>query len=543
MVFPIARTLPGLLGEMRRRYGSRDFITDHRRRVSYAEFESEVRAVAKGLYALGVRKGDKVAILMGNQAEWLVVDFAVTLLGAVLVAVNTWWKQSELQHALASTDTSVLVMVESYLGNDYTQAIDAIGDRSTTLPRLKHIVGWGETLPQGALRWPELIRMGGDAADVDLDQAQALVAPDDTAYLLFTSGSTARSKAVRLTHRGNIENGHAIGERMHLTEHDRMLIPTSMFWSFSCVNALFAVMTHGGSLVLLFKYDTAEMLRLIEAQRCTGAYTLPNIVLALHAHPDRALRDLSTWRTGICRCNMIERMADMGVREMITGYGLTECYGHSVQTDAWDPIETKIRNVGRPLPGVELKIVDPATRCVLTPGAPGEICLRGHVTPGYYNDPERTREALDEEGWFHTGDVGVIDEDGSLLFKGRFKELIRTGGINVSPADVEDVLLAHPDVQQAVVVGVPDATREEIVAAMVVPRPGAALDPEELIAHCRRTAASFKVPRFIQVIEAHEIPLTDTGKIHKSRATELLARRYAVRSEEAPMGTSMQEKQ
>lgn len=529
MDLPAARTFPDLMNEMARRYGTRNFVTDQHRTVSYAEFRAEVHAVAKGLYALGVRRGDQVALLMGNQIEWLVVDFAVTLLGSVLVALNTWWRQSELQHALASTETSVLVMVDSYLGNDYVDTLAALGDRSQALPRLRHIVGRGDRLVTGALSWQKLIQRGREVTDAQIEAAQGAVEPDDTAYLLFTSGSTARSKAVRLTHRGNIENGHGIGERMHLSENDRMLIPTSLFWSFSCVNALFAVMTHGGSVVVLFRYDTAEMLRLIEAERCTAAYTLPNIVLALHAHPDRQQRDLSTWRTGICRCNMLERMVDMGVPEMITGYGLTECYGHSVQTDAHDPPEERMRHAGRPLPGVELKIIDPATLAVLAPGTAGEICLRGHVTPGYYNDSQRTFEAIDQEGWFHTGDMGVIGVDGNLSFKGRFKELIKTGGINVSPADVEDVLLAHPDVQQAVVVGVPDEMRDEIVAALVVPRPGAAVDTDALLAHCRRAAASFKVPRFIQLVEPHQIPLTDTGKVHRGRAGELLLAQYKAR--------------
>lgn len=530
MDIPSARTLPGLMDEMTRRYGGRNFVTDHRRRLSYSEFRQEVHAVAKGLYALGVRRDDKVAILMGNDAEWLVVDFAVTLLGGVLVAVNTWWKKNELIHALASTDSSVLVMVEKYINNDYVALLDDLGARSMNLPRLEHVVTADASPPIGASSLRALMALGQDVPDSDIEALSQQVEPNDTAYLLFTSGSTARSKAVRLTHRGNIENPYAIGERMHLTEQDRMLVPTSMFWSFSCVNALFAVMTHGGSLVLLFSYDAGEMLRLIEVEQCTGAYTLPNIALSLYSHPDRHRRDLSTWRTGICRCNMVKRMAEMGVHEMITGYGLTECYGQSVQTDAKDPIEKKIRNVGHPLSNVEIRIIDPLNQTLIAPGQAGEICLRGYVTPGYYNDLERTSEAIDADGWFHTGDVGVIEEDGSLSYKGRFKELIKTGGINVSPADVEEILLTYPDVEQAVVVGVDNNLGDEIVAAMVVQRSGTTLDPDALIAHCRLTAAAFKAPRFVQLMEADDLPLTDTGKIHRTRAKEMLTQRYKEQS-------------
>ncbi len=526
MNLPLATTLPELMDVMAHRHGGRDFITDHRRRLTYAEFRSEVRDVAKGLYALGVRRGDKVALLMGNEAEWLVVDFAVTMLGGVLVAVNTWWKQSELQHALFSTDACMLIMVDRYLGNDYLATLGELGDLSQALPQLRQVVVLGPELPDGAMHYKDLAARGRSVQDADIDAAQAAVQADDAAYLLFTSGSTARSKAVQLTHRGNTVNSFYIGENMHLTEQDRLLLPTSLFWSLTCLNGLFAIMTHGASLVLLYKYDTAEMLRLMDEERCTGAYTLPNIVLALYAHPDRARRDLTRWRTGICRSNMIERVAEMGAHEMVTGYGLTECYGHSVQTNAHDPIETKIRSVGRPLPGVELRVINPDTGVEVPRGETGEILLRGHVTPGYYKDPERTAEAIDADGWFHTGDIGVLDADGALSFKGRFKEMTKTGGINVTPADVEDVLHAHPAVQQAVVVGVGDAERDEIVAALVVPRPGVQLDVDDLVAHCRRTAAAFKVPRFIQIVDADEIPLTDTGKVHKGRVEVLLTQRY-----------------
>ncbi|MGE0801738.1 MAG: class I adenylate-forming enzyme family protein [Lautropia sp.] len=528
MDLPRAHTCPDLMDEMAARFGGRDFVVDHRRRLDYAAFRAEVRALAKGLYALGVRRGDKVALLMGNQAEWLVVDFAVMLLGGVLVALNTWWRREELHHALAGTDTSVLVMVDRYLGNDYVAMLGELQPQ-TTLPQLRTIIGSGESRTPGAIAYEDVIRRGGEVADATLDAMQHAIAPDDTAMLLFTSGSTARSKAVRLTHRDSIVNMHAIGERMHLTEHDRMLVPTSLFWSLSCLNALFAVMTHGGTLVLLYRYEAGEMLRLIEAEGCTGAYTLPQIVLQLHAHPDRRQRDLSRWRTGICRSNMIERMAEIGATEMITGYGLTECYGQSVQTDGHDPIATRARNVGRPLPGVELAIVDPETRERLPDGAVGEIRLRGRVTPGYYRDPERTRACIDDAGWFYTGDIGVIEADGSLTFKGRFKDVIKTGGINVTPADVEDVLLAHPAVEQAVVVGVPDHEREEIVSAMVVPRTDRSVAVDELLEHCRQAAAAYKVPRFLQIVTADEIPLTDTGKVHKANARALMTERYRMR--------------
>jgi len=522
MKMPAARTHSGLLDEMAECHPARNFVTDQTRRLTFSEFRDETRQLAKGFHALGVRKGDKVAILMANQVEWLLADFAVTMLGAVLVALNTWWRRSELLHALSSTDASVLVMTDRYLRNDYAGAMREMGDLAQALPQLRRIVNLGDDLLPGAIPFAELYECGSAVPDQVLDEAARAVLPEDTAYLLFTSGSTARAKAVELVHRGNIENPHGIGERMHLTEQDRVLLPTSLFWSYSCINGLFAAMTHGSSIVLQFKFDAAELLQLVEAEGCTAVYTQPNMVLALHGHPDRHIRDLGTWRTGICRPNVIHLIEEMGAHEMITSYGLTECYGNSVNSDAFDPIGARMCNSGRPLPNTELDIVDPRTREAVARGEVGEIRLRGYVTPGYYRNPERTAEAIDAEGWFYTGDLGTIEQDGTVTFKGRIKEMIKTGGINVTPADVEELLQTYPGVQQAIVVGVPDPVRDEIVAALVVTKPGFTIEIDDLVHHCRNSAAAFKVPRLIDLITLAEVPLTDTGKVHRGRVQERL---------------------
>jgi len=522
MKIPVARTFAGLMDEMSNRFGERNFATDFHRKLSYLEFRNEVRTLAKALYKLGVRKDTKVAILMGNQIEWLVIDFAVTLLGGNLVCLNTWWKRIELEHALNLTDSSILFMVDNYAGNNYTQTFREMGDLSEALPKLKNIYCLGSDLLKEAKKYQELLELSNQVNDTAIDLEQSKVKPDDTAYLLFTSGSTARSKAVELTHRGCIENTHGIGERMYLTEQDRMLMPTSMFWSLTCINGLFAVMTHGGSLVLLFKYDIDELFEKMETEKCTGIYTLPHIAISMHGHPDRHTRDLSAWRTGTVRSGVVHLMHEMGAREMISGYGLTEAYGHSCDTDGRAPLEVKMRNSGKPLTGVEVKIIDLNSQKILPPGTAGEILLRGYVTPRYYKNPELTQKTIDQEGWFHTGDIGVLEEDGSLTFRGRYKELIKTGGINVAPVDVEEVLLSHPHVQQAIVVGLPDKDREEIIAALVVLKSGKALDSKELLAFCKINAAAFKIPRFIAFATDNEVPLTDTGKVHRIKTQLLL---------------------
>jgi fatty-acyl-CoA synthase len=517
-----ARTTAGVLDEVAASFPDRLFVRDRWRSLSYKEFQAEAIRIARGLRSLGVRPGSNVGLLMGNQVEWMLVHFATGMLGATTVALNTWWRSSELKHAIGLTRMSHLVTADKYLSNNYIDILKSMGDLANCLPTLSRIVCLGEgeegmTTPFSALY------NGQDEQPVSASHLSG----DANAYLLFTSGSTGGPKAVQLTHRGCIENCFEIGERMHLSEHDRILIPTSMFWSFSCVNALYAALTHGSSIVLQFSFDAGETLRLIDQESCTAVYTQPNMLLAIHDHPSRPHTNLRTWRTGIARPSLIKLVESMGVPSMITSYGLTECYGNSCNTDADAPLSIRSRNSGTPLSGVELQIVSPETRQPLPHGETGEIRLRGNVTPGYYDDPERTRAVI-EDGWFHTGDLGQVEADGSVTFHGRIGEMIKTGGINVTPAEVEEILTTHHDVKQAVVVGIPDKVRDEIVAAMVVTRPGSPLvSEEELTMHCRQHAATFKTPRFLKIVSEEEIPLTDTGKVNRGRAKEMLTLWYA----------------
>ncbi|MBN8906277.1 MAG: AMP-binding protein, partial [Rhodospirillales bacterium] len=423
------------------------------------------------------------------------------------------------QHALHLTGASVLVMADRYLKHDYIAELAGMSE----LPEFRHIVCLGDKRPPGALTYADLRAIGYDVSDAVLDAARAAVRPDDVAYLLFTSGSTARSKAVPLLHGGLIGNMHGIGERLHLTEQDRLLMVVSLFWSFGCANALFAMMTHGGGVVLQDSFDTGRSLELIEQERCTVLYAMPNMALAMQSHPDRARRDLSSLRTGITLPQSVKLMASLGVPEITSCYGLTEGYGNSMVTDCKAPLERRAEISGTALPGTEVEIVDPTTRAPLPAGEAGEIRIRGFVTPGYYRDEATTRAATDDAGWFYTGDLAWLDAEGGLHFVSRIKELVKTGGINVAPAEVEEILEAHPAVRQAVVVGLPDPEREEILAALVVLHDGAHATPEELTRHCRALGAAFKVPRRIVLAGASEVPLTDTGKISKRGVQEFLS--------------------
>ncbi|MDQ5849524.1 MAG: AMP-binding protein, partial [Pseudomonadota bacterium] len=360
----------------------------------------------------------------------------------------------------------------------------------------------------------------GNAVDESvIDAAQRSVRPQDMAYLLYTSGSTSLPKGVEIQHYALIENMWHIGERQKVTEHDRLWLAVSLFWGLGCENALFNLLTHGGCVVLQEHFDAGEALELIERERCTVFYGTPNMAQALCEHPDRATRDLSSLRGGatIGTPEQIMRVVELGAREVCNIYGLTETYGNCNVADARDPLEKRIANVGRPLAGVEQRIVDPHTGKLLPPGEVGEVRVKGYVTTGYYKDPERTREAFDEHGFFRTGDLGMLDAEGYLHFRGRIKEMVKTGGINVAPIEVEEVLLAHPAVQAAFVTGVPDAVHDELLAAVIVLKRGAALTERDVTDHCRKSLAAYKVPRLIRFAAEGELPLTTTGKVQKNR--------------------------
>jgi len=524
---PASHTLPDLLDELAARQPGHEFVVDATgaRRLSYAETRARARDLARGLLRAGVKRGDMVALLMNNRPEWLLADFAVTMLGATLVPISTWSRPRELEYVLNHCAASILLTIPRFGGQDYLGALAELGGPGgARLPHLRRIVVAGNE-SSGLPSLDSLRALGHDVSDDELEAARRVVSPGDVAYVLYTSGTTSTPKGVQLCHGGLIENMWNIGERQHLTPADRMWMGISLFWSFGCANALLAVMTHGGTIVLQEHLDPAAALALIERERCTVYYGTPNIAQALIEHPDRARRDLSSLRTGaaIGAPAAMQMVMDLGVREICNVYGLTECYGNCAVTDAHDPAEIRRTTVGRPLPGMEVRVVDRETRRPLPPGEVGEILVRGHLTPGYYRDPERNAASFDAEGFLLTGDLGCVGDDGRLRFRGRIKEMVKTGGINVAPLEVEEVLLGHPAVEQAYVVGVPDPRREEILVAVVVPKPGHRAEPDVLRALCKDALAAYKVPHEIHVMTRDELPVTGTGKVQKFRLTEMLA--------------------
>jgi fatty-acyl-CoA synthase len=519
MEMPVSRTLPGLLDEMAARHPERAALVGGAQRYSYRTLRDEVRVMAKGLHALGIRKGDKVGILMGNRPEWIIVDFAITLLGGVMVGINTWATASELEYLLDHSDTKLLVTVDRFLKYDYLGALDEIAPR---LARLERIVCLGEAARPGMLSYAALRAAGAGVLDATIEAAQRAVDPRDVAYILYTSGSTSRPKGVQLQHHALIENMWGIGERMHLSAHDRLWLAVSMFWGFACENALFAIMTHGGAVVLQEHFEAGAALELIARERCTVFYGTPNMVLALCEHPDRARHDLSCLRRGgtLGSPDQMRRAIEL-MPEICQVYGLTETYGNCSVTDAGDPPARRAHTMGRALPNVEIRIVDPETGATLPSGQVGEIRARGYVTCGYYKDPERTAASFDRDGFFMTGDLGLLDADGAVRFSGRIKEMVKTGGINVAPIEVEEVLMAHPAVRLAFVVGVPDPVRDEVLGAAIVLHAPDSVTEAALIEHCRSVLAAYKLPRRFRFVAESDLPLTVTGKIQKSRIAAL----------------------
>jgi fatty-acyl-CoA synthase len=511
---PRSDTLPELIQELADRYGDAPALVDGERRYSYRELNAAVRDFAAGLQELGVCAGDRAALLMGNRAEWVISALGIAAAGAIMVGVNTWWTAREIAYALEHSGACTLVSATSYLRQDFARIIEELRGAGR-LPQVERVIGLGDAMPTSWMAWADVRATGGQAQASRLPDASG----EDVAFMLYTSGSTNRPKAVQLVHRSLIRNTWNIGERQRVTCDDRLWLAVSLFWGFGCSNAMLNLLTHGGCIVLQEAFDAAEALRLIEAHRCTMIYGTPNMVQALHEHPDRHRRDLSSLRGGatLGSPDQMLRAVELGARDLCNLYGLTETYGNTHHTDAMDPLELRLRSCGKPLPGNEQRIVDPESGRELPAGATGEIRVKGHVTVGYYRNPEQTALAFDEQGFFRTGDLGCVDAEGNLFFRGRLKEMVKTGGINVAPAEVEEVLMAHPDVQLAYVTGVPDAKRDEILAAVVVPRAGARLTEQQLRDYCRKELAAYKMPALVRFARESELPLTTTGKVHKDR--------------------------
>jgi len=520
MARPKSQTLGDLVDEMAEAAPAAEAVVFRDERLSYAALQARVDAFAKALIATDVQHGDRVAVLVTNRPEWIAAAFGAAKIGATVAAISTFSTQRELAWTLQHSGAKALVTLDAFRGRSFLDRLDR-----EALPELRTIVSINGPPRTRVVPLPAFLAGGAAVDDAALAAAQHQVAPNDICYILYTSGSTAAPKGVTLVHGNVIANGFDIGERMHLSAEDRVWLAVPLFWSFGSANALPAILTHGGCAVLQESFEPGEALALIERERCSVYYGMANMARALKEHPGHPGRRLGAMRTGLTIGppeDIAMTIAALGAQELCNVYGSTETYGNCAVCDTHDPLELRLNTQGRPLPGMTIRVVDLVTRRPLPEGETGELAVAGYVTPGYFGAPELDAEAFDAEGYFLTGDLGAI-EGGRVHFRGRLKEMVKTGGINVAPLEVEEVLLQHPEVMQAFVVGVPDAAKGEIVAAAVELQPGTATDASAILAFCRERLASYKVPARLVFKAAAEFPRTATGKIHKPGLKEELA--------------------
>ncbi len=521
---PRSRTLADLLGELAETTpDALAVVAESGERLTFAELDRMAGRVAVSLAELGVRRGTTVGLLCSNRPEWLISAFAAARLGAVVAAFHTWVKRWDLEFMLESSGASLLITLDRLKGQDYLALLRELVPElweaepgawsSARFPELERVAVIGM---EGA---PGMDRFSDWAGRGDADHGPPVPGRDssagDTAVVVYTSGSTARPKAVPLRHFGAIENGFGIGERLGLVPSDRVWLAAPLFWSYGFVNATMAAYTHGASVVLQEAFDAGQALALIERERCTTAYTLPNMTASLLAHPEFTKARVATLKKGatIGLPQDLDRAAhEIGIESICNIYGGTETYGNCCVTPFDAPFGQRREGQGPPLPGMQLRIVDPAGGRDCPPGEVGEIWVSGYVVDGYLGEEELTRQSFDGE-FFHTGDLGFLDESGWIHFVARSTDMIKTGGINVSPQEVEEFIQQHPAVLEVGVVGIPDERLAQVPVAFVVPTPGAAPSQEELRAFCKDGIAGFKVPARIEVRDA--LPKTGTGKLDR----------------------------
>ena len=514
MQAPFSRTAFELLCEQAAKSPDRPVAITAAGDVSYAALAGRARSVAHGLRASGIGRGDPIGLLANNCIEWLEIFFAASALGAVVVPFSTWSTAAELDFLLRDSGVRCLFTLARFGERDFARDIAALRTRGTQAQLERVILIDAAPRQEFATGFEAYACYREGEALAALPPGEGASAAD-TLVILYTSGSSSRPKAVPLQHFAVIENGFNIGERQGLVAGDRVLVAVPLFWSYGAVNALPATMTHGATLVLQGRFEPGEALDLIERHACTAIYTLPAMTNALLAHPAFAPRRTASLRTGVtigAPQDVIKAATQLGAAEICNIYGSTEGYGNCCVTPHHWPLEQRASCQGPPLPGVQVRIRDPETAQACKPGDVGQIEVKGYLTRGYAGASARhTAEAFMPDGYFATGDLGALRPDGAIVFMGRHSEMIKRSGINVAPAEVEEVLQQHAGVGLAGATGVDDPVRGEIIVAYVVPRPGAAPTKDALLDHCRTRLSSYKVPDRLYLCET--LPQTPTGKL------------------------------
>jgi fatty-acyl-CoA synthase len=490
------------------------------RRWTYRQLDADTDALARGLLAAGIQARDRVGIWSPNCAEWVLLQFATAKIGAILVNINPAYRSHELEFVLRQSEVRLLVSAESFKTTSYRAMIDEVGNGPDGLDGLERVIFLGTP------EWDELFTTGQSADAGALARREAELAFDDPINIQYTSGTTGFPKGATLSHHNILNNGFFTGEMCAYTERDRVCIPVPFYHCFGMVLGNLAAITHGACIVIPAPgFEPAATLRATADERCTSLYGVPTMFIAELALPDFADYDLSMLRTGImagspCPVEVMKRViSEMHMAEVTIAYGMTETSPVSCQTRPDDDTERRVSTVGRVHPHVEVKIINPDNGLVLPRGEPGEMCTRGYsVMLGYWNEPDKTAEAIDAGRWMHTGDLAVMDEAGYLNIVGRIKDMVIRGGENVYPREVEEFLYTHPAIEDVQVIGVPDEKYGEELCAWVKLRPGAELTEEDVRAFCVGKIAHYKVPRYVRFTE--EFPMTVTGKVQKFKMRE-----------------------
>jgi fatty-acyl-CoA synthase len=512
-------------------------------RYTYAEFREVVEDCARALMALGIEKGDHVAVWGQNVPQWVILQFATGKVGAVLVTINPAYKSHELEYVLKQSDAAALFMTEGVGNADFLRILqDAIPELDGTtggelsideLPFLKNLILMGGDPPEELpiMSFAEFVERGEELSGQELRRRQASLDAEEVINMQYTSGTTGFPKGVQLTHTNIVKNAFYIGECMKLGPEDRVCIPVPFFHCFGCVLGTLNVVTHEGTMVPVESFDAEKVLQAVDQEQCTALLGVPTMFIAELEHPDFEHYDTSTLRTGImagspCPMEVMKKVVDvMGASEITIAYGQTESSPVITQTRTDDPLELRVSSVGRKLPDVEVKIVDVDTGAEVGTDEQGDLCTRGyHVMRGYYKMDDRTSEVIDQEGWLHTGDLAVMDEDGYVRITGRAKDMIIRGGENVYPREIEEFLYTHPEVSDVQVYGVPDEKYGEKVAAAVKLREGSELTADDIRDYCSENIAYYKVPEYVDLVE--DYPMTASGKIQKYKLREAAVERY-----------------
>lgn len=539
----IEATIGDFFADMARRQGEREALVSRHQglRYTYTGLHRAARQLASALLGLGLEKGDRIGIWSHNNAEWVLMQLATAQVGLILVNINPAYRTAEVEYALNKVGCKALVTMPSFKTSDYLGMLRELAPElgrcmpgmlaAKRLPSLRSVVwidvaGQGEEQP-GMLRFSELMARGS-AEDARIDAVAATLRNTDPINIQFTSGTTGFPKGATLTHRNILNNGFFIGECMKLTENDRLCIPVPLYHCFGMVLGNLACFTHGSTVVYPNDgFDPLTVLETVQAEKCTGLHGVPTMFIAELDHPRFKEFDLSSLRTGImagspCPVEVMKRVqADMHMTEVTIAYGMTETSPVSCQSSTDTPLDKRVSTVGKVQPHLEVKIIDPESGAVVPPGVSGELCTKGYsVMHGYWDDPERTREAIDADGFMHTGDLATMDAEGYVNIVGRIKDMVIRGGENLYPREIEEFLYRHPQVQDVQVVGVPDSRYGEELCAWIIAKPGQSLTEDDIRNFCKGQIAHYKVPRYIRFVDA--FPMTVTGKIQKFKIREAM---------------------